>query len=43
MHKVDKLKANHHALITETELFSFDRDLTVQYEVAFQVSREISD
>ena len=32
-----KEKAKHHALVTETELFQFNRDLTIQYEVAFQV------
>ena len=32
-----KEKAKHHALVTNTELFQFNRDLTVQYEVAFQV------
>ena len=32
-----KEKAKHHALVTNTELFQFNRDLVVQYEVAFQV------
>jgi len=31
-----KEKAKHHAIITDTQLFKFDHDLTVQYEVAFQ-------
>ena len=32
-----KEKAKHHAIITDTQIFKFDHDLTVQYEVAFQV------
>jgi len=35
-----KEKAKHHALVTETELFQFNRDLTIQYEVAFQTGIE---
>jgi len=35
-----KEKAKHHALVTSTELFQFNRDLTIQYEVAFQTGIE---
>merc|ERR1712242_40104 len=35
-----KEKAKHHALVTNTELFQFNRDLTIQYEVAFQTGIE---
>ena len=33
-----KEKAKHHAIVKDTELFNFNHDLTVQYEVSFQVS-----
>ena len=36
-----KEKAKHHALVTSTELFQFNRDLTIQYEVAFQVGLKL--
>ena len=37
MGMVLKEKAKHHAIVKDTELFNFQQDLTVQYEVAFQV------